>query len=693
MSGTVGLWSHLGAAIGFGLFTVWLLIRRSESRVGLWLALAAMLTAAWAFIAAVGARYIDVAALWVPFIETIRNAVWMIVLVALIDQGRKGARLAGTPRRATGILAVLFVAQILVDLAAPMAPGGGFVALGQVLAITLRLASSIGLLLLVHNLYVAATPGSRWGVRLLCVGLGAAFAYDLNLYTIAFLTRELSVDLWAMRGFAMLTVLPLLALAAKRNRDWRIQLSHSAAFQTFSLAGIGSYLIVMAIAAYGIRLVGGDWGRLIQIAFLFVVLVATAVVVLSGKARAWARVVIAKHFFAYRYDYREEWLRFMRTVGRVGDGYGSLPERVIQAVADIFDSPGGVLFTRGDGGELHPAARWNWPDADMRPLRIDHPMPLWLAAEGRIVVLDELRADPAAGPEVPDWLMADRRAWAIVPLIHIDQFAGLLVLERSRAGRDLNWEDFDLLRTIGRQAASYIAEAQGAAALADARKFDEFNRRFAFIMHDIKNLVSQLSLVSRNAERHADNPEFRADMVATLQSSVGKMNDLLARLSQHSGHKEERRRAVSLADIAREVGRAKGRQHRIDVDVHGLAIVWGDAGRLEQVVAHLVQNAIEASAPGQPVRIIVDEAEDEARVVIEDKGSGMSAAFIRDGLFKPFVSTKPSGFGVGAYEARAIVQALDGRLDVTSREGEGTRFTIRLLLMPGGASAMEVPHG
>src|SRR3546814_13854417 len=79
-----------------------------------------------------------------------------------------------------------------------------------------------------------------------------------------------------------------------------------------------------------------------------------------------------------------------------------------------------------------------------------------------------------------------------------------------------NWEDFDLLRTVGQQAASYIAEAQSQSALADAEKFEEFNRRFAFIMHDIKNLVSQLSPVARNAERHADKPEFRADMVATL---------------------------------------------------------------------------------------------------------------------------------------------------------------------------------
>src|SRR3546814_7624635 len=86
----------------------------------------------------------------------------------------------------------------------------------------------------------------------------------------------------------------------------------------------------------------------------------------------------------------------------------------------------------------------------------------------------------------------------------------------------------------------------------------DLNRRFAFIMHDIKNLVSQLSLVARNARRHADNPEFRADMIATLEESVGKMNDMLARLSQHNRARYEEPRAVALRSIAAHVVAIKG---------------------------------------------------------------------------------------------------------------------------------------
>jgi putative PEP-CTERM system histidine kinase len=678
---SIGFFSHMVTALGYAGFALWVIVRRGDTLTGLMLAGAVMLTAGWATLAGLSAHYGDITAIWAPFAETMRNAGWTALLVVLTGNGGGTSEEARSSRAVGLMLGIVFVAQIWLDFIYPLPPGGILEDGGALLAVTLRLAGAIGILLLVHNLYVAATPRSRWGVRMLCVALAAAVAYDLNLYTVAFLTRTLSMDLWTMRGVAMLIVLPLLIVAARRNRSWRIHLSRTAAFQTLSLAGVGGYLIFMALAAYGLRLVGGDWGRLLQIAFVFSTMVAAVVLIFSSRTRAWLRVKIAKHFFAYRYDYREEWLRFIGTVGRAKDGYGALPERVVQAVAELAAAPGGLLFAPAEDGTLEPTARWNWPELDPPAVPGDEPLLGWLAAKGRIVDLDEQRSgNTHEGPRAPEWLIAERRGWLIVPLIHIDRFAGMILLERPQTARDLNWEDFDLLRTVGRQAASFIAEASGASALADARKFDEFNRRFAFIMHDIKNLVSQLSLVSRNAERHADNPEFRADMVATLKSSVDKMNDLLARLSQHSTPKSDSRAPILLADIAREVVAQKSRQGQVTLEVHGMARVLG--GRMEQVLGHLVQNAIDASdGMDQPVAVMVREQDDSAVIVIEDKGRGMNDAFIREELFKPFVSTKANGFGIGAYEARETIRGLGGRLDVTSREGEGSRFTIRLPLL------------
>jgi putative PEP-CTERM system histidine kinase len=273
-------------------------------------------------------------------------------------------------------------------------------------------------------------------------------------------------------------------------------------------------------------------------------------------------------------------------------------------------------------------------------------------------------------------MRAGGAAWAGIPLLHRERLVGLVILEHPRIARPLDWEDFDLFRTAGTQAASYLAEALSQEALADAQRFDEFNRRFAFIMHDIKNLVSQLSLVARNAERHADNPEFRADMIATLQSSVKKMNDLLARLSQGSNRDAEQLRPVALKPLAAAIARARQSAHPVEVSGDGVAVA--DPVRLEQALTHLVQNAIEASEPGRPVRVDIQSHAGEVRIDVVDTGTGMSAEFIRTRLFQPFASTKNGGFGIGAHEARALITTMGGRLEVASREGEGSRFTITL---------------
>ena len=271
-------------------------------------------------------------------------------------------------------------------------------------------------------------------------------------------------------------------------------------------------------------------------------------------------------------------------------------------------------------------------------------------------------------------------AWAGVPLLHNDRLVGLVILEHPLVRRPLDWEDFDLFRTAGIQAASYLAEARSQEALANAQRFDEFNRRFAFILHDIKNLVSQLALVARNAERHADNPEFRADMIATLQGSVRKMNDLLARLSRGNRMEAEAARPIQLAQVIASVADMKKRVHRIETRGEADLVAIADPIGLEQALEHLVQNAIDASPVGSPVRICCWEQGGEAAIEIADSGSGMSADFIRGRLFQPFSSTKENGFGVGAYEARALIAAMGGRIEVASREGEGSRFTVFLPL-------------
>ena len=267
----------------------------------------------------------------------------------------------------------------------------------------------------------------------------------------------------------------------------------------------------------------------------------------------------------------------------------------------------------------------------------------------------------------------------MAPLLHHDQLLGILMLGQPRVLRELNWEDYDLLKTVGRQTASCLAEQESARAPVEARQFDEFNKRFAFVLHDIKNLVSQLSLMVKNAEKHKNNPEFQGDMLRTVSESVEKMNNLLVRLHE-GGKKAAASAAIDLSRFLRQIvernTRSNGRLHFASA-ADGIAVVI-DEERLGAVMAHVIDNALDALGDNGTVQVRLVSRGREAVIEVEDNGSGMDADFVRDELFKPFRNSKGGGYGIGAFESREYVREQGGRLEVQSEPGVGTTVTIRL---------------
>ena len=674
----VGQWGHAAAASLFGALAIWLAQRSIGERQGKLLTLASFMTAVWALAIAMAGHE----ALVSQFAEHARNAAWLGFMFGLWRQGQETLS-AVSVAMLYWVLAAIIGVEVAVNLLPIWLAGWPRLLEAAFLSsMVLHMTVAVGALVLVHNLYTAATPDARAAIRLPMVGLAAMWIYDLNLYTISYLAKGWSYELFQLRGLAAVLIAPIFGLGVQRTRNWTVKLSRTMAFQTLSLFAIGGYLIVMVVVTSALELVGGEFVRLVQVAFVFGASVAALVLLPSKAFRAWFRVKVSKHLFRHRYDYRSEWLRFTDTLGRPGDGAEPLETRIVQAVADITESSGGLLLVPDATGALVAHARWNWQLVDAPAFAASAEAGAYFARTGRVVELDALRSqdevDEEMAAHVPQWIIAEPRAWIIEPLVHFDRLAGLVLLEHPPISRTLDWEDFDLLRLVGRQVASYLAEAQGQEVLSDVKRFDEFNRRFAFIMHDVKNLVSQLTLVTRNAERHAENPEFRADMIATLQNSTARMNDLLARVSQHNKSRAEDPRPVAAGALVEGVAAAKRVIHPVVVGGDTAQLIIADPVRLEQALSHLVQNAIDASPATEPVTIQIGTQRDEATITVSDRGVGMSAVFMRESLFKPFASTKDGGFGIGAYEARAIVAAMGGRIEVNSREGEGSRFTIYL---------------
>jgi putative PEP-CTERM system histidine kinase len=686
----LSLWSHLLAAALYGALAIFQLRHWNGDPRNRPLVTAFAVMAVWTIFLAM----LDSYDFLTQLAESARNLAFLAFMYGIMREGDESGSQHSVKAVYAAVAAAvglqIVVGGIISEFRGQPILFERLVWTAQLIGITI----SSGSLILVHNLYGQAAPGSRGALRFPMIALAVMWAYDLHLYTVAYFTGGLAPDLFAMRGAVLALLVPLFALGLRGAASWKFQLSRAATFQSVSLIAILAYLVLMMTGAQALDAIGGDWARAAEFGILAAMTMVAILVLPSAKARAWFRIFIAKHAFEHRYDYRAEWLRFTDTIGREGHDSPSLEERVAKAMADIAGSPGGLLLLADAHYRLTPAGCWR--SDIVVPTNGDGAEPLLRHMESSnfILAFDNVRdgwmSDQSSALAVPHWLARLDSAWAGVPLIHAGKLVGLVILEHPPIRRQLDWEDFDLFRTAGIQAASYIAEARGQQALADSRRFDEFNRRFAFIMHDIKNLVSQLSLVARNAERHADNPEFRADMIATLQSSVKKMNDLLVRLSPGAVRTAaEPARLVRIIEPVEAVVAAKRHAHPVRVGGDPALAAKADRIGLEQALGHLVQNAIDASPTDAPVEIAFFESGGDVVIEVADRGIGMSEEFVRTRLFQPFASTKESGFGLGAYEARALIVAMGGRIEVETLVGEGTRFT---LFLPGAVVEAAPEH-
>jgi putative PEP-CTERM system histidine kinase len=573
-------------------------------------------------------------------------------------------------------------------------------------AIAARLVLAICQLLLLENLFRNAAEDSRWNINLICIALGAPSMYDIVLCTDAALFRQVSPVLADGRTLTTILVAPLLALAAVRSQGWKppeLQFSRAAVFHSASLVLSGALLLALAGVGEVFRAFGTRWGAVAEVGLLCGGVIAVAVLLTSGSGRSHIRAALVDPFFAERYDYRIEWMRCIDTLSGVGGG-APLHTRVICTIAQVVDSPAGVLFLREDGpvpagGAFAWAGSWNMP-AVAQPVPADHPLLRGFAGGEEIVV-----PDPVLLAALPtDTLPA---VWLAVPLPHGGALAGFVLLAPPRGPFALDREVFALLRTVGREVATYLAEQRAMQALLEARQLRDFGKRFAFVAHDIKNVSSQLSLLLANAEHHIDNPEFQRDMLHTVRASVQKISVLLRRLQEPQsgmaggageamtgGLAEPRLARVEplarLEAIAETCQRLRRTTVALEHDTLSGEVAIEPAA-FDAVVTHLLDNAVEAAGSAAPLRILLRHEQRQVLIDIIDQGPGMTPEFIRDELFRPFRTSKREGSGIGAFQARELLREAGGDLIVLSRPGAGT--TMRLLLPLAEGAALPAAAG
>ena len=692
------VWSFGLGLIGFALFALRLAIGRKGGSRATLLLVAVAASALWEG-ASLGYALAPSEIWWLAarVADAARVGAWIAFLLTLFAEPGTGKGAAVLAKRTPplwifAVLALLIGASLIASQPAPLPPASAALPnTSALIAFAFLLALPIIGLLVIEQLLRGTPKEQRWNMKPLYLGLGSAFAFDIFLYADALLFVRLNPDVWAARGIVAAVAIPFVAVAAARSRDWSLDMhvSRDVVFHSTALLISGIYLLAVAAAGYWVRYFGGTWGTAVQVAFLFASVLLLGLVVASGSLRARLRVFISKHFFSYRYNYREEWLKVTALLS-AAESEASLNERCVRALADLVESTAGSLFLKQDGEAYAEAARWNTSEITTTEAA-NSDFVRFLSRTGWVLNLAEQREgqERYENVKMPEWFERIARAWLVVPLFTGDELIGFAVLAEPRTPIDVNWEVHDLLKTAARQAASYVAQVRAAEALLEAQKFAAFNRMSAFVVHDLKNLVAQLSLLLKNAERHADDPEFRKDMLSTVEHVVGRMHQLLLQLRAGTAPVEVPR-TVALTALVERIGKMRASQRPALVVEAAIPIqAIGHEDRLERVIGHMVQNALEATPSAGQVALRVFEEGEYAVVEVADTGTGMSTEFVRERLFKPFQSTKPTGMGIGAYESSQYIGELGGRILVDSQPNAGTRIKV---FLPRVAAHRDAPQ-
>nr|NIR88971.1 PEP-CTERM system histidine kinase PrsK [Gammaproteobacteria bacterium]NIU03056.1 PEP-CTERM system histidine kinase PrsK [Gammaproteobacteria bacterium]NIV50576.1 PEP-CTERM system histidine kinase PrsK [Gammaproteobacteria bacterium]NIX84331.1 PEP-CTERM system histidine kinase PrsK [Gammaproteobacteria bacterium] len=631
--------SYLTAAVGFSALTVVMLrnIKRQPQKA--MLALACLASAAWAGAVAAYSSH-DFSRAIPQGLESIRALAWfgflLLVLYADHDAPAQGS---ARFRVAFGGVAAFVLGLTLLALYR-VSGGSAFPLVTDNAILAGHMLISLGGLVMAEQIFRQSQQDQRPILKCFCAAVGGMFAYDFYLYSDALLVHEVDSALWSARGFVHAIGVLIIARALANGLQWTtvksrsvdLTFSRQMVFRSTALLAAGVYLLVMGAGGYIVRIYGGSWGGVAQATFLFGALVIFVILFFSEQVRAKLRVLISKHFFYYKYDHRQEWLRFIRTLSSDGETK-LLQQRVIRAIAQIVESTGGVLW-RLHNESYVPTASTNGPDFGDACEPLDGDLARFLRERGWILERQEWLYHPARydGVPIPDWLWRQPEAWLIVPLIYHNGLMGFVVLNRPRTPMALNWEDRDLLKTVATQTASYLAEEEATEALSQAQQFEAFSKLSAFVVHDLKNSVSQLSMLARNAAKHKRDPKFVDDAVHTIENTVSRMNTLMAQLRGVSGSNAAS--PVDLLEAVREAVEANMESVPVPdvVQEGGSFRIMADPERLHAVFSHLIQNAQEATPPDGEVKVRVTRTLQRITVDIRDTGCGMDPAFVRERL-------------------------------------------------------------
>ncbi len=551
--------------------------------------------------------------------------------------------------------------------------------------IGLMLLFSVLGLVMVEQLFRNTAQPDRWMINYLCISAGAIFIYDFFVYSNAFLVQRLDYEFWSARGLVNSVMMPAIVLAAVRSPLLapKIHVSRTFVFHSTALLGTGAYLVSMSLVGLYIRESSGDWGKVLQATFLFAAILLLVVLFFSSSIKTRIKRYLV-YSFRNKYDYREEWNRFSHTLLE-SNSDESIYLRSLRSIAQIVESEGATLWMKNHHkyslvAEYKITASYREDEED------DSLLVSFIHQNHDLFDCAEFESYAKNLGVRSHWFLNADNSWLIIPLWVDMSLFGFVHLRQSVVGMQVDIEDYDLLNTIAHHVALSLSLKQTDAELQQAQRFKEMNQITAFLVHDLKTVLSQLTLLVENGKVHRNNPDFIDDMFNTVEHVSKKMQRLVQQLKQPGqqfGEKE-----IDLIGVIDSIIESY-EKHVIDIDFinkHDLhPILQCNEENLASAIKHILQNALESC--GKKGRVILElspSGQSSVFLKIIDNGTGMSKDFISERLFQPFDSTKGvSGMGLGVYQSREFFRSIEGDLSVVSIPGDGTTFTITIPIKHG----------
>ncbi len=607
--------------------------------------------------------------------DNIKQMIWMIFLLACLKHDFVSLKQVLAKPFSLAMLCVP-AAAIVVPLLTPISLSSRFMGLTIV---------ALQIMVILELIYRQAGE-DKWAFKPLILFLGATNLFEFVTFANATMVGELEPAYIAARGYIYFALLPFLVLAIRRIKHWGVDIfiSREVVMHSSLMMVAGAYLVIMALAGYFVRYIGGEWGATVQVVLIALSLALLMTLFLSNSFRVRIKVFITKHFFANQFDYRIEWLRLTEALDANETDLNGVYHSALSGLMQAIDYDSGALL-RIQGQQLQMKAAIERTSLSDNELQILEAIRNFCEHKNWIVDIEELRYKPFVyeGLKLNHALLNDCDFQLVLPIYNSKTLWGLAIIGNRNSTRKLNWELRDYLSAVTAQVSSYVLHNEAGREVAENAQFAAFSRMSAFVLHDLKNVLAQIDLILCNAEQHKHNPEFIDDTFETLQHTKSRMEKMLRQLTEKN---EVQQNQQKLCEVSRTISDVIMKKcagnlptpELIVIDEKQLVI---DDEKFGNVMYHLISNAQQATDDDGEVTVRIDvvNAGKNLQIEIIDTGEGMSQEFIDTRLFMPFDTTKGNaGMGIGAYDAKNFVEKIGGSLSVKSQIGKGSTFTLNI---------------